>query len=99
MKFWKDRWCKDLSLRDSFLDLYSIASSKDTWVVYVWDGGSWGSSVIRQFNDSEMEEVDAFLGGCIITPSLWVLMMLWFGWRLEIVLVKSFYSSLASRRA
>ena len=28
------------TLRDSFLDLYSIASSKDAWVLDVWDGGS-----------------------------------------------------------
>ncbi|RVW28818.1 hypothetical protein CK203_096920 [Vitis vinifera] len=26
VKFWKDTWCRDLSLTDSFLDLYSIAS-------------------------------------------------------------------------
>ena len=40
MKFWKDRWCKDLLLRDAFLDLFSIASSKDAWVVDVWDSGT-----------------------------------------------------------
>ena len=40
MKFWKDRWCWDLSLGDTFSGLYAIASSKDAWVVGVWDGGS-----------------------------------------------------------
>ncbi|RVW84479.1 hypothetical protein CK203_041295 [Vitis vinifera] len=29
------------SLRESFLALYSVASSKDAWVVDVWDGVSW----------------------------------------------------------
>lgn len=31
VKFWKGRWCRELSLRDSFLVLYSIASSRDDW--------------------------------------------------------------------
>ena len=30
-----------------------------------------------------------FLGGCIITPSLWVPMMLWFGWRQKMVIFQS----------
>ncbi|RVW98186.1 hypothetical protein CK203_031913 [Vitis vinifera] len=29
VKFWKNKWCGDLSLRDSFANLYSIASSKE----------------------------------------------------------------------
>ena len=28
-------------------------------MIDVWDGGSWGSRFIRQFNDWELEEVDA----------------------------------------
>ena len=32
VKFWKDKWCGDSSLRESFLKLYSIASSKDACV-------------------------------------------------------------------
>ena len=34
-------------LRDVFLSLYAITSSKDAWVVDVWDGGSWGPRFIR----------------------------------------------------
>ena len=34
VKFWNDRWCGDLSLRDEFLGLYAIVSSKDAWVVH-----------------------------------------------------------------
>ena len=40
VKFWKDRWYGDMSLRDEFLGLYAIASFKDAWVVDVWDGDS-----------------------------------------------------------
>ncbi|RVW44225.1 hypothetical protein CK203_027271 [Vitis vinifera] len=41
VKFWKDRWYGDMSLRDEFLGLYAIASFKDAWVVDVWDEDSW----------------------------------------------------------
>ena len=34
-------------LRDVFLSLYAIASSKDACMVDVWDEGSWGSRFIR----------------------------------------------------
>ena len=40
MKFWKDRWYQDVPLRDVFPNIFFIASSKDAWVVDVWDGGS-----------------------------------------------------------
>ena len=29
VKLWKNRWCRDSSLRESFPELYSITSSKD----------------------------------------------------------------------
>ena len=54
MQFWKDKWCGDLSLRDVFLGVYVIGSSKDAWVIDVWDEGSWGPRFIRQFNDWEL---------------------------------------------
>ena len=57
VKFWKDRWCKNLSLRDAFLSLFAITSSKDAWVVDVWDGGSWVPRFIKQFNDWELEDL------------------------------------------
>ena len=41
MKFWKDKWCGDMPLRDFFPNLYSIGSSKDAWVSNVWDGSNW----------------------------------------------------------
>ncbi|KAL6329523.1 hypothetical protein AAG906_021531 [Vitis piasezkii] len=35
VKFWNDRWYGETSLRDAFLGLYAITSSKDAWVVDV----------------------------------------------------------------
>ena len=29
VRFWKDKWCDDTSLRELFLELDSIATSKD----------------------------------------------------------------------
>ena len=40
VKFWKDRWCGDVSLRDVFPNLFSIAYSKDARLADAWDGGS-----------------------------------------------------------
>ena len=51
VKFWKDRWCGDVPLRDAFSNLFSIASSKDARVDDAWDGGSWNPRFIRQLND------------------------------------------------
>ena len=62
VKFWKDRWCEDMTLRDFVLDLYFIASSKDAWVIDAWDDGSWGPRFIRQLHDWELEEVGVFFG-------------------------------------
>ncbi|RVX11120.1 hypothetical protein CK203_013178 [Vitis vinifera] len=37
MKFWKDICCGDLALRISFYSSFTIAISKDAWVVDMWD--------------------------------------------------------------
>ena len=98
VKFWKDKWCEDMPLRDSFPDLYSITSSKDAWVVDVWDGGSALGLLDSWMTESWRKHV-SFLGSYMIIPSLWVLMILWCGWRQKNAefLVKSLYSFLASR--
>ena len=60
VKFWKNKWGGNFSLRDSFPDLYSTASSKDASVVDDWDGDSWDPRFIRQLNDWKLEEIDVF---------------------------------------
>ena len=37
VEFWKDRWCGNSSLDESFPKLLSIASAKDTWLVEIWE--------------------------------------------------------------
>ena len=100
MQFWKDKWCGDLSLRDVFLGVYVIGSSKDAWVIDVWDGGSWGPRFIRQFNGWELEDVDAFFGKLqnysIVLGTNDA--MVWLGTKNGDFSVQSFYFSLASRR-
>ena len=49
-----------MPLKEAFPDLFSIASSKDTWVVDIWDSGSWNPRFFRQLIDWELEEVDNF---------------------------------------
>ena len=100
VKSWKDSWFGDMSLRDEFPGLYAIASFKDAWVVDVWNGGSWGPRFIRQFNDWELEEVDALFrslhGYSIIRGTFDA--MVWLETKDGDFSVRSFYSSLASRR-
>ena len=89
-----------MSLRDEFPGLYAIASFKDAWVVDVWDGDSWRPRFIRQFNDWELEEVDAFferLHSYSIDSSTFDTMV-WLETKDGDFSVQSFYSSLASRR-
>ena len=57
VKFWKDKWCGDSSLRESFLELYSIAFSKDAWVSDLWEDGGWSPRFTRQLHDWELEKV------------------------------------------
>ena len=68
-------------------------------MVDVWDGGSWGPRFIRQFNDWELEEVDALFGRLhsysIVSGTFDV--MVWLETKHDNFSVRSFYSSLASR--
>ena len=49
-------------LRESFPELFSIVSSKNAWVIDVWDKGSWNPRFGRQLHDWKLEEVDVFFG-------------------------------------
>ena len=40
MRFWKDKWCGNESLCISFPYLFVVASSKEAWVVEVWNHSS-----------------------------------------------------------
>ncbi|RVW42419.1 hypothetical protein CK203_070905 [Vitis vinifera] len=61
VKFWKDNWCGNLALCNSFPSLYAFASSKEAWVVEFWDPsgeeGVWSPRFSRPFNDWEVERL------------------------------------------
>ena len=45
--FWRDKWRGDSPLGEASLALYSIATTKDSWVAKVWEqegeSGGWNS--------------------------------------------------------
>ncbi|KAL6343505.1 hypothetical protein AAG906_024870 [Vitis piasezkii] len=42
VKFWKDLWCEDQTLKDVFPNLFLLAVNKDEWVFDAWEeGGEW----------------------------------------------------------
>ena len=65
VRFWKDKWCGNNTLCDSFPSLYALADSKDAWVTDCWDSlgeeGGWNPYFCRSFNDWEVEAVERFL--------------------------------------
>ncbi|RVW13059.1 hypothetical protein CK203_101931 [Vitis vinifera] len=65
VKFWKDNWCGNFALCNSFPSLYAFASYKEAWLVELWDPsgeeGVWSPKFSRPFNDWEVEEVERLL--------------------------------------
>ena len=39
VKFWKDLWCEDQSLKEAFLNLFLLVVNKDGWVLEAWEEG------------------------------------------------------------
>ncbi|RVW12625.1 putative ribonuclease H protein [Vitis vinifera] len=68
VSFWRDRWCGDAPLCDSFPSIYALSIEKEAWVADVWDPlvqggrGGWNPCFSRALNDWEMEEAELFLG-------------------------------------
>jgi hypothetical protein len=66
VRLWHDRWCGDVSLKDSFPVLYACASNKAATIseVLVRENGwvDWWVSFVRNFNDWELDDVASFLG-------------------------------------
>ena len=65
VKFWKDNWCGNFALCNTFPSLYAFASYKEAWLVELWDPsgeeGVWSPKFSRPFNDWEVEEVERLL--------------------------------------
>ena len=65
VRFWKDKWCGDRPLCESFSSLFSMSMSKNAWVSEVWnpvgDGDGWTPLFARAFNDWEIDVVERLL--------------------------------------
>ena len=65
VSFWKDKWCRNVALCDSFPSLYALATSKEAWLVELWDStgeeGGWSLRFSSLFNDWEVKEVESYL--------------------------------------
>ena len=65
LRFWKDVWCGEEALCDSFPSLYALADNKEVLVVDLWDfsreEGGWIPRFIRSFNDWELDEILSLL--------------------------------------
>ena len=70
--FWKDTWCGEVALCNSFLTLFNMAALKDAKVADVWDismvEGVWSVVFLRSFNDWEVEKFLHFLHRRKIMP-------------------------------
>ena len=59
VKFWKEIWCGNNTLCETFPSLFALVNSKDAWVVDCWDylgeEGWWNPRFSRSFNDWEVE--------------------------------------------
>jgi hypothetical protein len=65
VSFWHDIWCGNQQLKISYPDLFSIARSKDAWVVdnmqFRDKNINWNVSLTRSIQDWEMDVVFSFL--------------------------------------
>ena len=65
VRFWKDIWCGNNSICETYPSLFALAVSKDAWVANYWDSlgevGGWIPRFSRPFNDWEVEAVERLL--------------------------------------
>ena len=65
LRNWKDSWCSEIALCNTFPTLFNLAAHKEGGVADVWDSSreerGWSPVVLRPFNDWEVEEVERFL--------------------------------------
>ena len=101
VKFWKDNWCGNSTLCNSFPSLYAFASYKEAWIEEMWDHsggeGVWSPRFSRPFNDWEVERLLVIIRGRRINP-LAEDCLLWKETKDGIFSVKSIYNILDSRR-
>ena len=61
VRFWKDTWCGEVPLCDTFPSLYALAVNKEVLAVDFWElsgvEGGWSPRFSGAFNDWALEEV------------------------------------------
>ena len=66
VRLWHDKWCGDVTLKESFPVLYDCASNQAATIseVLVRENGrvAWNVTFARNFNDWELDSVASFLG-------------------------------------
>ena len=65
IKFWRDVWCGEEALCNSFPNLFNIGTNKEAKVAEIWDSregeGCWSPTFLRSLNDWEVVEMTRFL--------------------------------------
>ena len=60
-RFWKDIWCGTEPLSETFHNIYSMAATKDAYLVDLWvwsrEEGGWNPIFLWSFNDWEVDDV------------------------------------------
>ncbi len=66
VRLWHDRWCGDVTLKESFHVLYDCASNQAATIseVLVRENGrvDWHVTFVRNFNDWELDIIASYLG-------------------------------------
>ncbi|RVW78710.1 hypothetical protein CK203_048472 [Vitis vinifera] len=77
MRFWKDKWCRDVLLCVSFPFLYALAVAKEVWVADAWDSSvedgilvSLGPSMIRRVLWTETKNEKFFVKSLYVALEL-----------------------------
>ena len=66
IRFWMDKWCGDIPLKDLFPLLFLCSTNRDASLEFVMSNSdqpnsrAWNISFIRDFNDWELPDVMSF---------------------------------------
>lgn len=57
VRFWKDRWLRESTLKEDFTDIFNLSLNQDATLVDAWneDLGTWNLSIRRGIFDWEMQ--------------------------------------------
>ncbi|KAJ9675675.1 hypothetical protein PVL29_024544 [Vitis rotundifolia] len=67
VRFWRDSWCGDSPLCESFPSFFALSVEQEAWVAEVWNPlaeggrGGWNPCFSRALKDWEVEEAEIFL--------------------------------------